>query len=112
MEINNSTVLAEVQAAFARYEAALMSNDVAELQLLFWRSPQTIRYGIAENLYGHDEIGGFRAARSPAGLARRLSRTVITTFGPTFTGFGQFRRHDHAVDRLGQREIAFLASRR
>ena len=81
MEINNPAVLAEVQAAFARYEAALMSNDAAELQLLFWRSAQTIRYGIAENLYGHDEIGGFRAARSPVGLARRLSRTVITTFG-------------------------------
>ena len=31
-------VRAEVEAAFARYEAALVSNDVATLQELFWRS--------------------------------------------------------------------------
>ncbi|MGC2411263.1 MAG: oxalurate catabolism protein HpxZ [Stellaceae bacterium] len=102
MEINNSTVLAEVQAAFARYEAALMSNDVAELQLLFWRSPQTIRYGIAENLYGHDEIGGFRAARSPAGLARRLSRTVITTFGHDFATASTLFHRDSAAAKVGR----------
>jgi hypothetical protein len=84
MDINLPDVKAEVEAAFARYEAALMANDVDTLQLLFWNSPHTIRYGINEILYGWDEIGAFRSARSPAGLARVISRTVITTFGHDF----------------------------
>ena len=84
MEINLPDVVAEVEAAFARYEAALMANDAATLQTMFWQSPLTIRYGIGENLYGWKEIGAFRAARSPVGLARTLSRTVITTYGRDF----------------------------
>lgn len=102
MEINNPAVLADVQAAFARYEAALMRNDVPELQLLFWASPQTIRYGIAENLYGHDEIGGFRSARSPVGLARRLSRTLITTFSNDFASASTLFERDSAVGKIGR----------
>lgn len=74
-------VKAEVEAAFARYEAALVGNDVEKLELLFWDDPRTIRYGGGENFYGMDEIRAFRRARSPVGLARTLSRTVITTFG-------------------------------
>jgi hypothetical protein len=81
MEINLPEVKAEVEAAFRRYEKALVTNDVDVLQELFWNSPHTIRYGIGENLYGHAEIGAFRAARSPVGLMRTISRTVITTYG-------------------------------
>ena len=84
MDINLPEVKAEVEAAFAAYEKALMANDVDALQALFWDSPHTIRYGIAENLYGYQQIGAFRAARSPVGLARTTSRTVITTFGRDF----------------------------
>ncbi len=84
MDINLPAIKAEVEAAFALYEKALMTNDVDGLQALFWASPHTIRYGIGENLYGHDEIGAFRSARSPIGLARTISRTVITTFGEDF----------------------------
>jgi hypothetical protein len=84
MKINNPAVIAEVEAAFARYETALVGNDVATLSALFWKDARTIRYGIAENLYGSDAIAGFRAARSPVGLARALSRTVITTYGDDF----------------------------
>ena len=79
MDINLPEVKAEVEAAFARYETALMVNDVDTLQALFWNSPHTLRYGIAEILHGWAEIGAFRSARSPAGLARSLTRTVITT---------------------------------
>ena len=81
MEINLPEVKAEVEAAFARYETALVSNDVDTLQALFWDSDLTIRYGIGEILYGYKEIGAFRAARSPVGLARTISRTLITTYG-------------------------------
>jgi hypothetical protein len=84
MQVNLPEVKAEVEAAFARYETALMANDVATLQSMFWNSPHTIRYGIGEILYGWDEIGAFRSARSSVGLARVISRTVITTFGRDF----------------------------
>jgi hypothetical protein len=67
--------------AFARYETALMANDVAALDRLFYDGPHTIRYGGGENLYGIDEIRAFRPARSPVGLARVLERTVITAYG-------------------------------
>ena len=83
-EINRPSVLAEVTAAFRRYEAALVGNDVAVLNELFWNSAHTLRYGISENLQGHQAIAGFRAARSPLGLARELRNTAITTFGDDF----------------------------
>ena len=60
MEINIPEVVAEVEKAFARYERALVTNDVAELDALFWKSPHTLRYGATENLYGYDEIAAFR----------------------------------------------------
>jgi AtzH-like len=84
MEIDLPDIVAEVKAAFARYEKALMANDVAELDAIFHNDPRTIRYGGTENLYGYREIEAFRAARSPAGLARTLSKTVITSYGRDF----------------------------
>jgi hypothetical protein len=81
MEIDLPEVVAEVRREFERYERALVSNDVAELDAIFHDDPRTIRYGGGENLYGHAEIKAFRGARSPAGLGRSLSRTVITTYG-------------------------------
>ena len=84
MEIDHPEVLAEVRAAFDRYEQAIVSNDVDMLDALFHDDPRTIRYGGGENLYGFAAIKAFRAARSPAGLGRTLSRTVITTYGRDF----------------------------
>jgi len=81
MEIDLPDVLAEVTAQFQRYEKALVSNDVAVLDELFRKDTRTLRYGIAENLYGYSEIASFRAARSPVGLMRRTARTAITTYG-------------------------------
>lgn len=84
MIVNDPQTLAEVEAEFAKYETALVTNDVATLDSLFWDDPRTIRYGMTENLYGYAEIAAFRSARSPAGLARTISRTVVTTFGSDF----------------------------
>jgi hypothetical protein len=81
MEIDLPEVVAEVKAAFDRYETALVSNDVVTLDALFHADARTIRYGGRENLYGFAEIKSFRAARSPAGLARTLAKTVISTYG-------------------------------
>jgi len=84
MEINRPEVLVEVSAAFDRYEKALMGNDIAALGELFWNDPRVLRYGPAENLYGFEQIAGFRAARSPLNLQRTIVRKVITTFGKDF----------------------------
>ena len=81
MEIDLPDVVAEVSAQFARYEQALVSNDTKVLGELFRNDPRTLRYGIAENLYGYGEISAFRAARSPVGLMRKTARTVITAYG-------------------------------
>src|SRR5258708_13466568 len=68
MQVDLPDVLAEVTAQFARYEQALVSNDVAVLDELFRADPRTLRYAVGENLYGYDPIIAFRAARSPIGL--------------------------------------------
>ena len=92
-ELNRPEVLAGLQAAFARYEDALVHNRIDVLDELFWDSAQTVRYGAAENLYGIDAIRAFRAARPAAGLARSLANTVITTFGDDFgTAMTEFQR--------------------
>jgi hypothetical protein len=98
MDINIPEVLAEVTAQFARYEQALVSNDVAVLDELFWDSPHTVRYGNSENLYGTAEIQAFRGARSPQGLDRTLARTVITSFGRDFaTASTLYRRKSNGL---------------
>ena len=84
MDIDLPEVVAEVRREFDRYEQALVTNDVATLDAIFRDDPRTIRYGGTEILYGHDEIAAFRAARSPVGLARTISKTVITTYGRDF----------------------------
>jgi len=110
MEINRYEVLAEVQAVFERYERALVANDIAVLDELFWPSAHTVRYGGGgENLVGIDAIRAFRAARSPAGLARTLVNTVITTYGNDFaTAMTEFRRDgDARVGRQSQTWVKF-----
>ena len=98
MEINCAEVLAEVKQQFDRYEKALVSNDVAVLDALFWNSPHTLRYGVTENLYGYDAISAFRAARAAQGLERTVLRTVITTYGRDFaTANIEFQRVGSSV---------------
>lgn len=93
MDINILDVVAEVTAAFERYEKALISNDVAVLDELFWRSPHTLRFGVTENLYGYDAIATFRSQRSPVNLERSLINTTITTYGRDFaTANTEFQR--------------------
>lgn len=107
MEINDPETLAEVTEAFRRYEQALVSNDVQALDALFWQSEHTLRYGVAENLYGYAAIAAFRAARSPAGLARALTGTVITTYGRDFaTANTEFRRV--GVERAGRQSQTWV----
>jgi hypothetical protein len=107
MDINLPDVLAEVTAAFARYEHALVTNDVAVLDELFWNSPHTLRLGATENLYGYDAIRAFRAGRPAQGLARAIFHTVITTYGRDFaTANTEFRRTGAA--RTGRQSQTWL----
>jgi len=109
MELNNPDVIAEVMAMFMQYEQALVTNDVAVLDKLFWNHPKTVRYGATENLVGYAQIQAFRSQRSPAGLARTLENTVITVFGQdmatantTFT-----RKNEPRIGRQSQTWVRF-----
>ena len=102
LEIDRPDVLAEVSAQFARYEQALVSNDVVVLDELFRKDSRTLRYGIAENLYGYGEIAAFRAARSPAGLMRKTSRTIITSYGRDTAVASTLFYRDSAPGRVGR----------
>lgn len=107
MDINLPDVVAEVTAALDRYETALVNNQVEVLDVLFWNSPHTLRYGAGENLYGYDAIRAFRAARSPQGLARRVLRTVVTTYGQDFaTANLEFQRDGN--DRIGRQSQTWM----
>src|ERR1700722_7316898 len=81
MRINDPETVAELQALYSQYERALVTNDAETLTRMFWASPQAMRFGITENLYGFDEIAAFRKGRAPANLARHVRRLDIVTFG-------------------------------
>lgn len=80
-EINRPDVLAEVTAAFGRYEQALRTNDLAVLDELFWDDERTVRFGPGESLYGTEAVRRFRSGRPTDDLDRTLLQTIITTFG-------------------------------
>ena len=102
MEIDHAETVAEVRAAFERYERALVSNDVDALDEFFRDDPRTIRYGVNENLYGFAEIAAFRAARVPVALGRNLSRTMITTYGRDLAVASTLYERPSAPGRTGR----------
>jgi hypothetical protein len=108
MEIDLPEVAAEVRMAFDRYEKALVTNDVATLDNTFRDDPRTIRYGIAENLYGYDQIAAFRAARAPVGLMRSISQTVITTYGRDFAVASTLFRRETVLGKLGRQQQTWV----
>ena len=93
MIVNDPATLAEVEAAFAAYETALMTNDLDALDALFWPSDLTVRIGPGQNLYGIDAIKAFRIGRVGGSPQRALLKVVITTFGRDFaTANAEFQR--------------------
>ena len=105
--INDPDTVATVSAAFYRYEQALVSNDVAVLDELFWHDARTVRLGAGENLYGIEEIRAFRAARPSKGLDRTLRNTVITTFGDDYAVCStEFTREGTA--RIGRQQQTWV----
>lgn len=108
MKINDPAVLAEVEAAFMAYEKALGENDVAVLDASFKDAPETIRYGMAENLYGFGEIAAFRSARSPVGLVRTIERTVITTYGDDMATANTLFRRESMAGKVGRQSQTWV----
>lgn len=108
MKINDPAVLAEVEAAFAEYEKALVTNDVETLDRLFRNAPETLRYGAGENLYGYAEIAAFRSARSPAGLTRALERTWITSYGDSFATANTLFRRESQPGKVGRQSQSWV----
>lgn len=108
-EINMPEIVAEMKAVFARYEDALVNNRIEVLDELFWDSPATVRYGIAEDLYGIEEIRAYRSGRPATSLARSLQRTVITTYGRDMaTAMTEFHRPGNPkIGRQSQTWIRF-----
>ncbi|HEY3673214.1 MAG TPA: oxalurate catabolism protein HpxZ [Acidimicrobiia bacterium] len=84
MVVNDPEVVQEVAAEFARYETALLGNDVDALIGFFRDGPETVRYGFDDAQYGSEEVSAFRRSQPVAAPPRELRRTVITTFGREF----------------------------
>ena len=108
MVIDDPAVKAEVEAVFAAYETALVTNDVATLEALFHDDPRTIRYGAGENLYGMEAIRHFRRGRSPQGLARALDGTVITTYGRDFATAMTLFTREGAPGKIGRQSQTWV----
>lgn len=105
--INDAATLAAVSEAFYRYETALVTNDTAVLDALFWHDARTVRLGAGENLYGIEAIRAFRAARPAAGLDRTLRNTVITTFGDAYAVCStEFTRENS--ERIGRQQQTWV----
>jgi len=103
MIVNDPTPLAEVTAAVDAYEMALMDNDLDALDGFFWDAPQTVRLGVAENLYGFAQIAAFRVGRSGGSPKRVRLRTEITTFGADFAIANvEFQRDNGRLGRQSQ----------
>jgi hypothetical protein len=81
MDETNEGVAAEVEAAFRRYETALVAGDTAVMGDLFWTSPDVSRFGAGDYQVGSDELAAFRSKRGPLASGRQLEDTRIVTFG-------------------------------
>ena len=111
MTMNDPSVVREIEAAFAGYDRALGANDVAALNGYFHDSPATVRYGIAENLYGFAEISAYRAGVAPPSGPPKRERTVITTFGNDFATVATLSRARAGEDHPDDAELGALSVR-
>ena len=83
--VNRPAIVADVRAAFERYEAALVAGDVATLNELFWDSPSSLRFGVTDRQRGATEIHNWRRRHSGVPAGRRLRDTDVLTGGPPYS---------------------------
>ncbi|HLO51949.1 MAG TPA: oxalurate catabolism protein HpxZ [Kamptonema sp.] len=102
-QINDSALVIELTELYLKYEKALCTNDVETLSDMFWDSPEVVRFGVTENLYGSDEIRAFRKGRSPLNLEREMFNLKVVTFDADMAAVTlEFRRVIDGVVRLGR----------
>jgi len=108
-EINDPHALAELTAAFEAYERALVDNDIAALNRMFWDSPLTLRYGTRANelLRSHAEIAEFRRKRGAVDQRRTLRNTRIMTFGHDF-GVANTEYSPAGSDKIGRQSQTWV----
>jgi hypothetical protein len=107
LQVNIPEIVAELTRAFENYECALIGNDIETLNELFWKSDLTVRYGVRELLYGHDEIARFRIARGAIDQRRTLRNIRITTFGRDF-GTANSEYVPVGSDRIGRQSQTWI----
>ena len=112
MKINDPATLAQVTAAFERYETAFVTNDMALLDDLFVQDPSTVRYGVAENLYGFDAVRAYRKTVVPVGLERRLADVQITTYGKDCAVASALFYRDTAPGKVGRQMQTWIRTER
>lgn len=100
--INAPAIVAEVTDFYLKYEKALGVNDVETLNYLFWDSPEALRFGITENLYGSEEIKAFRQSRSPVNILEMFNLKVVTFEADMAAVTVEFRQVVDGIPRLGR----------
>ena len=106
MTLNDPKVIAEVTAAFAEYERALMADDIPAMDALFHHSEATVRYGVGEVLYGIEAIREFRKGRGGS-PQRTLGKVAIAAYGSDFaTTNAEFFRE--GSDKRGRQSQAWV----
>ena len=106
MKINDPAIVAEVTAAFHRYEKALMEDDIPTMDDIFRQAPETVRYGVGEVLYGYEEIAAFRRGRGGS-PQRKLGRVAISSYGDALaTANAEFFRE--GSDRRGRQSQTWV----
>ena len=55
-----------------------------------------------------EEIRAFRRARSPVGLARRIDKTVITTYGRDLATANTLFYRDNALGKVGRQSQTWV----
>ena len=83
MTLNDPEQVQVIAVLHDSYERALADNDVPALNAYFWDSEHVVRYGVAEQLYGADELRAYREGPTLRFTERRIVRRAIATFGAT-----------------------------
>ncbi|MBH8565774.1 oxalurate catabolism protein HpxZ [Nostoc sp. CENA67] len=101
--VNDPAVVKELTDLYLQYEEALTNNNLEVMDSLFWDAPEVVRFGLAENLYGSEEIRNFRASRPNPKIEREISNLKVVTFGKdASTVTLEFRRIINGVERFGR----------
>jgi hypothetical protein len=81
MELNNQSVVAEIEVLFDAYEKALVAGNLEVMADLFWTSENVTRFGANDYQRGSSDLARFRTDRGALPSARVLHDTHVVAFG-------------------------------